>query len=334
MANHARDNSGIEDKRAALAGAHHNAYSHADQVGGTRRREADGRWIDREPEPEAPKPKPVSRQSLGEFIAGNITYILSAVGVVALGLLLVFGIRLFSSLQDQQDEGYKSPYDWSKLDRTNGRYAYVVDGQVKSHLGIDVAGYQKDIDWNAVKADGIDFAMIRIGYRGATEGMLYVDDYYEDNFNGARAVGLDCGIYFFSQAITTDEAAEEAEFVLDNLDGASLEYPIAFDSEVVTSLGSSRTVELTDEELTAIADAFCDRIEAAGYRTLVYGNARDLQSYGIDAMTGRGIWWAEYDVEAPSHYTDIVMWQYTSAGEVDGISTSVDMNLDLSSVLD
>lgn len=334
MANHARNNGGVGDKRAALAGAQRNAYAHGDQVGGTRRREADGRWVDRSEEEIASRSRQSKPPTLGEFVKNNIMYILSVAAVVIIAVLLIFGVRMIAGLSGSQDGEYTSPYDWSKLDRSNGRYAYVVDGKVKSRLGVDVAEYNYDIDWNAVAADGIDFAIVRLGYRGSTEGALYVDDYYETNLVGAKAAGLDCGVYFFSQAINVEEAVEEADFVVQNLNGAKLEYPVAFDSETVAGVGGSRTVDLSDEELTAISDAFCDRIEAAGYKTLVYGNQYDLRSYDVDVMTGRGIWWAEYGVDYPSHYLDIVMWQYTSDAVVDGIPDGgIDLNLDLSGAL-
>lgn len=337
MANHARNNRGVSDKRSALAGAQRNAYVHSDQVGGTKRREADGRWVERPQEPlrqreqarlEANKPL-----TIGTFIKRNSVYILSVVAVVLIVVLLIAGVRAFSALTSLDFGEYESPYDWSNLDRTDGRYAYVVDGQVKSRLGIDVSEHEYDIDWGAVAADGIDFAMIRLGYRGATEGVLYVDECFETNITGAKAAGLDCGVYFFSQAVTVEEAVEEADFVLENLGGMSLEYPIAYDFEYVPGVGENRTAGLTAEDHSAIADAFCDRIEQAGYKTLVYGNMYDLQNYDIDALNGRGIWWAEYGVTSPSHYLDIAIWQYASDGYVDGIDEEVDLNIDLSGVL-
>ncbi len=338
MANHARNNRDVADKRSALAGAQRNAYVHSDQVGGARQRQADGRWVDRDPEPlrqhEVRRQQANKPLTLGEFLSRNIVYILSVVAVAIIAVLLIFGVRMFGDLLSSPGgEGYESPYDWSKLDRTDGRFAYVENGQVKSRLGVDVSEQDYDIEWNAVAADGVDFAMIRLGYRGATEGGVYLDEYYETNLAGARSAGLDCGVYFFSQAITTEEAVEEANFVLEHLNGASLEYPIAFDSETVSGVGGSRTAGLTAEELTNISDAFCDRIEQAGYSTLVYGNGYDLRSYDADVMTGRGIWWAEYGVDYPSHYLDIVIWQYTSTGAVAGIPGAADLNIDLSGVL-
>ena len=338
MAKHVRDNRSAADKRSALAGAQPRAYSHSDQVGGTKRREADGRWVDRGPEPERPKPTPVSKQSLGEFIANNSVYVLSALAVILIVGLLIFGIRMFTDLTSPVEESadpdvYTSPYDWSKLDTSTDHYAYVVNGQVKSRLGVDVADYQQDIDWNAAAADGIEFAILRIGYRGATEGEIYVDGEFYDNLKGARAAGLDVGVYFFSQAITPDEAREEARAVLSALDGTQLDYPVTFDWERVSGIGETRTSGLVSTELSAIANAFCETIEAGGYRTNIYGNPQDLIHYDESVFDGRHIWWAEYGTTEPLHYRDIAIWQYTSSGDVAGIPGNTDMDLDLSEVL-
>ena len=337
MANHARDNRSVGDKRSSLAGAQRTAYVHRDQVGGAKRREADGRWVERPQEPlrqrEQARLQANKPLTVGAFVKHNSVYILSVVAVVLIVVLLIIGVRMFSTIGSWGNGGNAASFDWSKLDRSNGRYAYVVDGQVKSRLGIDVAEHEYGIDWDAVAADGIDFAMIRLGYRGATEGDLYLDDCYEENIAEAKAAGLDCGVYFFSQAVTEDEAIEEADFVLANLGGMALECPIAYDFEYVSGIGETRTSGLTAEEHSAIADAFCDRIEQAGYRTLVYGNMYDLQKYDVTALAGRKIWWAEYNVASPSNYLDITMWQYTSNGRVAGIDEDVDMNIDLSGVL-
>lgn len=277
------------------------------------------------------------RVTTGQFLKQNATYILSVVAVVVLVVLMILFIRACAP-QDRdvpvdKVPSYTSPYDWTKLDRSNNRYEYVVNGQVKSRLGIDVSESQLNIDWQAVANDGIDFAIIRLGYRGATEGDLYLDGYFQSNFEGARNAGIDCGIYFFSQAVNAEEAVEEAEFVLDYLGGAALEYPIAFDSEVVPSLGITRTANLSKDEMTAVADAFCTRLEQAGYKTLVYGNASDLSRYDDSVVNDGGIWWAEYGSAQPNHNLDIVMWQYSNVGDVAGISTDVDMNIDLTGVL-
>jgi len=290
----------------------------------------------RRPERRYPDDQQRGKVTTGEFFKRNATYILSVVAVAILVVLMIFFIRACAPQEEQVDDqgpSYTSPYDWTKLDHSNNRFAYVVNGQVKSRIGIDVSESQLDIDWQAVADDGIDFAMIRLGYRGATEGDLYLDNYYLDNLEGARNAGIDCGVYFFSQATNEQEAIEEAEFVLDNLGGVSLEYPIAFDSEVVPSLGITRTANLSKDEMTAVADAFCKRIEQAGYRTLIYGNAGDLSRYDDSIVNDGGVWWAEYGPNQPNHYLDIVMWQYSNGGDVAGISTAVDMNIDLSNAL-
>lgn len=341
MANHVRDDRGVADKRSALTSGQHRAYNHGDQVGGSMRREADGRWVKREETPQPVRPRVDQRESTGEFIQRNAVYILSVVAVVLIATLLIFGVRMVSDLftpisvegSGQDADRYASPYDWSNLDRTDGRYAYVVNGQVKSRFGIDVADHQGYIDWDAVAADGVEFAIIRLGYRGSTEGDLYLDDYFEYNLEAAKAAGIDCGVYFFSQAVTVEEAREEAAFVLGALDDKALEYPVVFDWERVSGVGETRTSGLVSTELPAIADAFCDEIEAGGYRVSLYGNSRDLSYYSSEVLAGRGVWWAEYNTAAPLHNLDIDMWQYSSDGHVDGIETTVDMDIDLSGVL-
>ena len=273
-----------------------------------------------------------------EFIRRNVVYVMGVVGVVAAAVVLfvVAGAVLTGCSVEQgaaNSSEYKSPYDWTKVERNGDRLQYVVDGKVKSRAGVDVSENQHDIDWDAVAADGIDFAMVRLGYRGATEGNLYLDSGYWDNLDGARAAGLDCGVYFFSQARTVDEAVEEADYVLTYLNGTSLEYPIAFDSEVVvTSDGPPRTSSLNGSEMTAIAKAFCDRVQEAGYRAMVYGNGKDMARYADEDIAGYPVWWAEYDSSYPDHDLDITMWQYSNAGEVAGIPAAVDLNIDLSGV--
>ena len=274
------------------------------------------------------------------FLRRNGKYVASVVVValiVAIALVILGAVRseTMGTVESTDDPAaYTSPYDWTKLDRTDGRYRYIVDGQVKSRLGVDVSESQYEIDWNAVAADGIDYAMVRVGYRGATEGQLYLDCQYYANIEGAREAGLDAGVYFFSQACTVDEAVEEADYVVEQLDGMPLEYPVAFDSEQVALVsGVSRTTGISSEEMTAIAEAFCKRVEQAGYRSAVYGNAPDLSRYDRAVYEQNSIWWAEYNMVTPSARIDFDYWQYTNSGEVAGIPTAVDLNLDLTGIL-
>ena len=265
-------------------------------------------------------------------------YIASVVFVIVLVTGGIFAIRAYLGAtpagENEEQAVYTSPYDWNNLELVDGRYRYVVGGEVKSRTGIDVSSYQEAIDWNAVAADGIDFAYIRVGYRGVTEGGMYLDDWYWENIEGAKAAGIDCGAYFFSQAISVDEAIEEADFTLSYLEGIELECPIVFDAEIyLPKTGTARSIDLSNDEMTAIAQAFCERVEAAGYQAMIYGNASDLGRYNSDLLARYPVWWAEYDRSHPSETLDIVMWQYGNQGSVAGINTNVDMSVDLSGVL-
>ena len=254
-------------------------------------------------------------------------FLVCSIFVVALIGSCVYNLFLLSPFSSQQK--VSSPYDWSNLTDESGRLSYVQNGQTISRTGIDVSSHQQQINWNFVAQDGISFAYIRLGYRGSSEGTLYVDDFFAQNLSGAKGAGIDVGVYFFSQAITEEEAREEARFVLKQLDGTSLDYPIAFDMEPSPE-GGGRADALTREEATAIANAFCDEIQKSGYRAIIYGNSYDLSKYDLSALTGR-IWLAQYDGK-PDGSISFVMWQYTPKGTVAGISGSVDLNLDLSDV--
>ena len=255
-------------------------------------------------------------------------FLVCSIFVVALIGSCVYNLFLLSPFSSQQK--VPSPYDWSNLKTDeSGRLSYVQNGQTISRTGIDVSSHQQQINWNSVAQDGISFAYIRLGYRGSSEGTLYVDDFFSQNLSGAKGAGIDVGVYFFSQAITEEEAREEARFVLKQLNGASLDYPIAFDMEPSPE-GNGRADALTREEATAIANAFCDEIQKSGYRAIIYGNSYDLSKYDLSALTGR-IWLAQYDGK-PDGSISFVMWQYTPKGTVAGISGSVDINLDLSDV--
>lgn len=226
---------------------------------------------------------------------------------------------------------YVSPYGWeSNLSVEGDRYSYWEDGEKKSLLGIDVSDHQNSINWAAVKADSVDFAILRIGYRGSTEGELYEDSRFADNVLGAQAAGMPIGVYFFSQATTEDEAREEARFVLQKLSEQGLSpetlaYPVVFDQEPAE--GDGRANGLSSDQYTKNALAFCQVIEEAGYRPMVYGNQHDMASRSIDQLESYPVWYAEYGSAVPSADFDFVMWQYTNEGSVRGIDVPVDLNI-------
>ncbi|MGM9661699.1 MAG: GH25 family lysozyme [Oscillospiraceae bacterium] len=205
-----------------------------------------------------------------------------------------------------------------------GGYRYYTGG---SSMGVDVSSYQGNIDWEAVAASGIEFAVIRAGYRGYTTGAIVEDTYFRQNLEGALAAGLDVGVYFFSQAITEAEAVEEAEFVLSLLEGCRLQLPVVFDWENVSS-SSARTAGLGKSALTACATAFCRRVEQAGYDATVYFNQYlGYVRYDLTQLTDWGWWLADYNAVPAFYYGGYDLWQYTSGGTVPGIQGRVDLNV-------
>lgn len=209
----------------------------------------------------------------------------------------------------------------------NGYLTYV--GGTPSFVGVDVSSHQGSIDWQQVADSGVDFAMIRAGYRGYTAGGIYQDLYFHRNMSGAQAAGLDTGIYFFSQAVTPDEAREEARQVLSMIDGYNITFPIAFDWERVDT-SSSRTSDVSSETVTQCARAFCQVIEDAGYTAIIYGGASKIGvDMSIELLAEYPLWFANYTrnwqaTTFPYHYD---MWQYTSSGNVPGIDGRVDLNI-------
>ena len=225
--------------------------------------------------------------------------------------------------------GSEGTYDWTCLNTVNGRYAYYADGTRLSRFGIDVSDSQGYIEWADVANDGVEFAMVRCGYRGITDGGVYEDQYFDWNIDNASAQGIDVGVYFFSQAISEEEAVEEANKCLEMIDGRKLQYPVAYDYEPSTT-GGGRADSLSAEQASANARAFCKVIEDAGYSTMIYGNQHDLNDYESGLLDESEIWYAEYGTLAPTSNHRFSIWQYSNEGSIAGIDTAVDMNIDLS----
>lgn len=221
-------------------------------------------------------------------------------------------------------------YDTDKF-KDEGRFIRYDDS--KAVKGIDVSEFQGAIDWQQVQESGmVDFAFIRLGYRGMTQGLLTTDEFFEQNYQGATDAGIPVGIYFFSQAITAAEAEAEADYVLSILDGRSLTYPIAFDWEnpiPSESLPAEdlRAYDAEGSDVAAYGAAFCKRIKEGGYKPCFYTNKNmGYRFFDMDKVKDYPIWLAEYN-KAPSWYYDFRIWQYTDQGTIPGINTTVDMNI-------
>ena len=221
---------------------------------------------------------------------------------------------------------YVSPYNFDNLKSEQGRFSYYEDGNLVSQTAVDVSDLQGKIDWERVSEDGIDFAMIRLGRRGYTEGNIYLDDYYYENVSGVQSEGMPFGVYFFSQAITEDEAIEEANFVIKHLSGSGISYPVVFDHEPIES-ADGRANNLSKNELTHITKAFCQKIEDAGYTPMIYGNAFDMERLNLNDLKGIDVWYAEYESSQPTGQFDFAMWQYSSTANVSGINTQADLSI-------
>lgn len=217
-------------------------------------------------------------------------------------------------------------YSMEQMVRRNGMLYYLEDSRITSRFGIDVSAHQGEIDWDTVAAAGVEFAMIRAGYRGYGSGNLVADACFTQNMEGALAAGLDVGVYFYSQAISAEEAVEEAEMVLSMIEGYEITYPVVYDWETVTT-DVARTDGISVDVLTDCTIAFCDTVAAAGYTPMVYQNKRtSLLKLDLRALTDYDFWLAEYNEEATFYY-DYDMWQYTAAGSIPGIEGDVDLNI-------
>lgn len=228
---------------------------------------------------------------------------------------------------DYSNENFVFPVLNEETKKYEGEATYSVNGEVVSHKGIDVSKFQGDIDWNKVSKDGVEFAYIRLGYRGYGSGKLVTDEKYEDNVAGCNEAGIDAGVYFFTEAVSEKEAIEEADYVLDNIGDYKINLPIVIDVEESASKTDSRTKDLTKEDRTRIVIAFCNRIKEAGYDTMIYGNLKSLMlMLDMEQLEEYDKWFAyyHYPLHFPYQYR---VWQYSASGTVDGVPGSCDLNI-------
>ena len=211
----------------------------------------------------------------------------------------------------------------------DGEYQYMQDGAVASHKGIDVSKYQENIDWKKVAADGVEYAFIRVGCRGyGSSGSLIKDEKFHTNVKGALAQEIQVGAYFFSQAITVEEALAEADLVIKELDGYNITYPVAIDVERVDGQ-KARQDALSKEERTEICIVFCERIKEAGYVPMVYG---DLETFSellnAEELAAYDFWICETDGDMTFPY-EFAVWQYSHEGSVSGIKGDANISISL-----
>lgn len=204
----------------------------------------------------------------------------------------------------------------------------------ESFVGINVSQKSGDIDWSQVADSGVEYAMIRVGYREYGRGRIIADENFETNIKGALQAGLPVGVYFYSKAVTDAEAEEEASFVLENIRGYNVTYPVAFywmyDYKDDGTLDeSSRTKQCNGTQVTGFIEAFCKKVKAAGFTASFYcDKAMGYEKLDLSRLSGYDMWYTE-SRSAPSFYYAYTIWQYTKEATVPGISTTVPINLAL-----
>ena len=208
-----------------------------------------------------------------------------------------------------------------------GTADYMAGTEKQAKKGIDVSTFQGDINWKKVKNAGMEFSIIRLGFRGYESGKIVLDSKFQDNIEGSLAVGLDTGVYFFTEALNEEEAIEEAEFVIENLKDYKINMPVVIDVEESANTEKTRTKDLTADQRTKNVIAFCKKIKEAGYDVMIYGNLKSFMiMMNIEELEEYDKWFAYY--RYPFHFPyKIKMWQYTAYERIDGIDGKADVNL-------
>ena len=221
----------------------------------------------------------------------------------------------------------KHPYNWELLTNDDSGISYIGDENYTIRKGVDVSKWQGNVDWEKVRADGYEFAFIRLGFRGyAQAGGLDMDSKFYQNINGAKAAGLDVGVYFFSQAINEEEALEEAEYVLKALEGYDLELPIVYDPELIRDM-EARTDNVSGEQFTKNTIVFCEAIKAAGFEPMIYSNMIwEAFLFDMTQLQDYPFWYADYESIPQTPY-NFTFWQYSEKGKVNGIDGYADLNI-------
>jgi GH25 family lysozyme M1 (1,4-beta-N-acetylmuramidase) len=220
----------------------------------------------------------------------------------------------------------RNSYDYANLTSKSPLMTYSENGTVVSKCGVDISSNQGDVDFTKLKNAGVNFVMIKIGARGYSSGNIVLDTNYEDNIKAAKKAGLNIGVYFCSQAVSKSEAREEADTVIDAIENYTITYPVAFVMENVTD-DMARIEALDTSERTQIAKTFMDRVESAGYKSMLYGDLEWLMTYvDMSTLSDYDVWYAQ-DGSKPSYPYQFGMWQYNTNATVSGIDSKATMIL-------
>lgn len=222
----------------------------------------------------------------------------------------------------------KNTYDFTKMEDKAGLKRYMENGRKTSYVGVDISKHTGNVSFSRIKAAGVDYVMIRLGSRGYSTGQITLDENFKENIEGAIEAQLDIGIYFYSQAITQEEAVQEANFVAQNLEPyrAHVKYPVAFNMGFVSN-DKSRIEGLSREDKTTVTTSFLEGIRAAGYVPMIYGDKEWLiKEIDMTKLQDYDVWLSQEE-EIPDYPYRYAMWQYNTDGVVNGIDGGADLNI-------
>lgn len=222
----------------------------------------------------------------------------------------------------------KNTFDFTKMEDKAGLKRYMENGRKTSYVGVDISKHTGKVSFDRIKAAGVDYVMIRIGSRGYSTGQISLDENFKENIEGAIAAELDVGIYFYSQAVSQDEAIQEVNFVVQNLEPyrAHVKYPVAFNMGFVSN-DRSRIEGLSREDKTTVTSSFMEGIRASGYVPMIYGDKEWLiREIDLTKLQDYDIWLSQEE-EIPDYPYRYSMWQYNTDGVVNGIDGGADLNI-------
>lgn len=225
----------------------------------------------------------------------------------------------------------KSSYITENFKIEDGYMTYYDEtGNKVSHLGIDLSYHNGIVDWDKLAESGVEFVMLRCGYRGYTEGGLVKDEKFEEYAAEANRVGINLGVYFFTQSISVEEAVEEAKFTIDLIKDYDISYPVALDTEAISDKNArTNAAEISDELRSEMAIAFCEKIKEAGYYPMIYSSENWMRrDMNLEMLSEYDFWAAQY-LEENDFLYDFTMWQYTDEGFVPGIDEAIDLDISM-----
>jgi GH25 family lysozyme M1 (1,4-beta-N-acetylmuramidase) len=246
---------------------------------------------------------------------------------------VVLAVQSYNAIEVTTDVAYTivndrpvNYYDMDLITFTDGKAAYE-DDNYTSRLGVDVSYYNKNVNFTALKKAGVSFVMVRCGYRGYTEGSLNEDEKFKEYIEAAQDAGLDVGVYFFSQAVDEEEAAEEAKFVLTLIRDYDITMPVAYDYEMIADAPDARGNLISIQQRTNNAVVFAENIKNAGYTPMIYASTDTYDDlYNAAYLTEYQTWIAQYD-ETNTYEYAYTMWQYTDQGVDGSVLDGLDLDI-------